>query len=366
MIAARQTDRPASHCSRRWRCVCAAFAWIILAPTALAQQGEPWTLQLKSNVSVASSIVRIEDVVEPISIPADVWNSLSRASVGLVPIDGRPLQLMRYRLAEALAQSKLVTAPILWVGPESTSVKSTPVVQASAIAVATLEVAASETVDPQQIDPQEKRLIERVVERAMEGSLSEYKYEIDWTRLPTSKTQDITGYLRVALPQTITEGVARFVLTANVADEVREVPVYLQITRRPRAIVATQNLSRGQIIGPSQLEWKVIDSTVRSDRLASDMQQLIGQEVKRNVPAGRWVEQSDVGPPILVRRNDMVEVMVVGGAIVIRTGGKALGEGSEGDLVQIETIEDRKRLLARVISTGLVEIVTRAPQVQRR
>ncbi|WP_417745802.1 flagellar basal body P-ring formation chaperone FlgA [Rosistilla oblonga] len=344
-----------------WQLVCAVGVWLgLFSSAALAQQSDPWTLQLKPNVTVTSSIVRVEDVVQPVSIPDNVWDQLRKSTVGLIPTDGRPLQLMRYRLAEALNHSKLVTAPILWVGPESTSVRSNPVVQVAAKVVTTMAEVA-----PKEIDPQSKRLIERVVEKAMQDYENDFKYKIDWERLPIAQVEEITSYQRVAVPTTITAGVARFVLTSTVEGEKREVPVYLQINELPRGIVATQNLSRGQIIGPSQLQWKVIDSTVRSDHLATDMSQLIGQEVKRNVPAGRWVQQTDVGPPILVRRNDMVEVMVVGGAIVIRTGGKAMGEGSEGDLIQIETIEDRKRLLARVISTGLVEIVTRAPQVQR-
>ncbi|QDV67490.1 flagellar basal body P-ring biosynthesis protein FlgA [Rosistilla carotiformis] len=364
MIAERHEFRSSATQRRSgvsWQIVCAVGVCLgMLSTAALAQQSDPWTLQLKPNVSVTSSIVRVEDVVQPVSIPDNVWEQLRKSTVGLVPTDGRPLRLMRYRLAEALNHSKLVTAPILWVGPESTSVRSNPIVQVAAKVVTTVAEVA-----PKEIEPQSKRLIERVVEQAMQDYETDFEYKIEWARLPIDKVEDITSYQRVAVPTTITAGVARFVLTASVEGQTREVPVYLQITQLPRAIVATQNLSRGQIVGASQLQWKVIDSKVRSDQLATDMSQLIGQEVKRNVPAGRWIEQSDVGPPILVRRNDMVEVMVVGGAIVIRTGGKALGEGSEGDLVQIETIEDRKRLLARVISTGLVEIVTRAPQVKR-
>ena len=53
----------------------------------------------------------------------------------------------------------------------------------------------------------------------------------------------------------------------------------------------------------------------------------------------------------------------MGGGITVTTNAKSHGDGAESDLIEIETFEPRKRLLARVVQPGLVEIVTRAPKV---
>ncbi|MEZ6091265.1 MAG: flagellar basal body P-ring formation chaperone FlgA [Pirellulaceae bacterium] len=322
-------------------------------------QTQSWTLQLKSNVTVSASIVRVSDVVLPISIPDEQWSQLGKATIGLVPTDGRPLRLMRYRLAEALSQSKLVSAPILWVGPESTTVKSSPVVQASAT-----QPIAQVRLLKEDLQPQSKRLIESAVKQAMREAKDLYTFEIDWSRVSVDALRDVTTFQKIAVPETITEGTARFILTAYVSGSPRDIPIYLEISALPRAIVAARNLSRGQILSADDLDWKSIGERDRAEQAISDLNSLIGQEVKRNIQAGRWISTSDVGPPILVRRNDVIEVMVVGGSVIVRTGGKALDDGAEGDLIQIETVEDRKRLLARVVGSGLVEIVTRAPQVR--
>lgn len=354
----------------------------------IANEKKPWTLQLKRDTTVQTTVVRVGDVVHPVAVPAERWAKLSQSTIGLVPSDGRPLRLKRYRLAEALSQSPLVDAPILWVGSESMTVKSSPVAQTSVQTTHAIDHTHTTTADynttilgtpptqgavkpvrltigSEKLTDYSKRLIERVVSQAMLEAKDEYRYEIDWQRVPVAKTNGIRVYERVSVPQQIVEGTARFVLTARVGKDTRQVPVHLEVTSLPRAIAAVGTIRRGQIISESDL--KVVAVSEKDERNAeiNDIKLVVGQEAKRTITQGRFIQQSDIGPPILVRRGDLIEIVVAGGAVVVRTSGKAISDGAEGQLVQVETLEKRKRLLARVIASGQVEIVTRAPQVQR-
>jgi len=83
------------------------------------------------------------------------------------------------------------------------------------------------------------------------------------------------------------------------------------------------------------------------------------------VRANQPINRGDVGSPILVHRGDLIEIRVVGGGISVTTNAKALGDGAVSELIEIETLQPRKRLIARVVQPGMVEIVTRAPKVTR-
>jgi flagella basal body P-ring formation protein FlgA len=89
-------------------------------------------------------------------------------------------------------------------------------------------------------------------------------------------------------------------------------------------------------------------------------------EVRTTLRADQPISIGNIGSPILIHRGDLVELRVLSGGVTVKTNAKSLGDGSESDLVEIETMRPRKRLVARVVQTGLVEIVTRSPAMRFR
>ena len=77
----------------------------------------------------------------------------------------------------------------------------------------------------------------------------------------------------------------------------------------------------------------------------------------------RPIVKSDVRKPTLVRRGDLLDLRVVGAGIVVTTSAKALGDGPLDGLIEVETMRPRKRKIARVVASGVVEILSRPPQV---
>jgi flagella basal body P-ring formation protein FlgA len=49
---------------------------------------------------------------------------------------------------------------------------------------------------------------------------------------------------------------------------------------------------------------------------------------------------------------------------MVATSAKSLSKGAAGDLIAVETLEPRKKIIARVARSGLVEIFTRPPRVR--
>lgn len=83
---------------------------------------------------------------------------------------------------------------------------------------------------------------------------------------------------------------------------------------------------------------------------------LVGLEVRRAVYAGHPVTPSDLGPPTLVRRNEIVVMTYRAGAIALRAEGRALGAGGAGELVEVMNLASRRTVRAVIVGTRTVEV----------
>ena len=58
-----------------------------------------------------------------------------------------------------------------------------------------------------------------------------------------------------------------------------------------------------------------------------------------------------------------MDLRVVGTGNIITTAAKAIEDGPLNGLVEVETLRPRKRKIARVVDSGVVEILSRPPKV---
>ncbi|QEG42180.1 flagellar basal body P-ring formation chaperone FlgA [Roseimaritima ulvae] len=280
--------------------------------TALAQPAAPpmWTLQALGQVTVETSVVRLRDVVKPNAVPPAQWERLGRLVVALVPPDGRRLSLQRQRIAEAFARRIAAPAAVRWAGPEIIFIDYRP----PAAANHRVAAAGNQVAGPRQ------------------------------TRKVATAAATPTAF------------VTNTPHAAESAEAAQAEPL-------PRVVVARRSLRRGDIVSPSDFQLEPLAEGRSSEGLVLDVDAIVGQEVKTSLLKGRPVRRDDLGPPTVIRRGDLLELSVLGGGIVVRTNAKASEEGSVGQLIQVETQQPRRRLLARVVAPGAVEILTRPPQV---
>ena len=83
---------------------------------------------------------------------------------------------------------------------------------------------------------------------------------------------------------------------------------------------------------------------------------MIGLEVRRAVYAGHPVAPADLGPPTLVRRNEIVVMTYSVGGVSLRTEGRALAAGGSGELVEVMNLASRRTVRAVVTGTRSVEV----------
>ncbi len=88
----------------------------------------------------------------------------------------------------------------------------------------------------------------------------------------------------------------------------------------------------------------------------TDPQDVIGLETKVNLYPGRPVRFSDVGPPAVIKRNQIVAMIYRYGALSISTDGRALDRAGVGERVRVMNLDSRLTVTGTVLPDGSVEV----------
>jgi flagella basal body P-ring formation protein FlgA len=82
------------------------------------------------------------------------------------------------------------------------------------------------------------------------------------------------------------------------------------------------------------------------------------------VPAGKVLTADALRTALWVRRGEVVSVYARTAGIQIRTAARARDDGSQGDLVSVESLLDHSAFYARVSGMREVEVYARSPRVE--
>jgi flagella basal body P-ring formation protein FlgA len=155
-------------------------------------------------------------------------------------------------------------------------------------------------------------------------------------------------------------GPQRLRLLLDEQGQSRAIDLECRLTPRPWVVTAAGPLRRGRNLEASDLEMRPLEQEV--DELESffftDVQQALGLRVTQAVTSGQPLRRSHTAPPMVIDRHAGVEVLVRSGLIEITTQGRSLDAGGLGDIIAVEILPQKHRLMARVLDSHRVEVVT--------
>jgi flagella basal body P-ring formation protein FlgA len=80
----------------------------------------------------------------------------------------------------------------------------------------------------------------------------------------------------------------------------------------------------------------------------------IGKEARVAIYPGRPVLQGNLVTAALVDRNQLVSLIYIADGLAIRTEGRALARGGEGDFIEVMNLASRTKITGRVASDGSI------------
>ncbi len=117
-------------------------------------------------------------------------------------------------------------------------------------------------------------------------------------------------------------------------------------------VVPTRTIRAAAIISDTDVALAGGSLVNAFDRTAD----VIGQEARRTLYAGRPVLLDDVGPPAVVARNQIVPLRFLGSGLVIMTEGRSLDRGGVGDRIRIMNLSSRNMLFGQIQADGTVQV----------
>jgi flagellar basal body P-ring formation protein FlgA len=127
------------------------------------------------------------------------------------------------------------------------------------------------------------------------------------------------------------------------------------------AAVLARTIERNEILKSSDV---VIErrakAEVGTDPAARD--RAVGMQARRQLRAGQAIRTADLAKPDLVQRDQNVTLIYDAPGIYLTMRGKALDNGTEGDVVNVMNLQSKRTLSGTVTGRGQVSITPPAPR----
>jgi flagellar basal body P-ring formation protein FlgA len=125
--------------------------------------------------------------------------------------------------------------------------------------------------------------------------------------------------------------------------------------------VLTRSVERTDILKSADV---VVERRPRSEvgSDATTREQAVGMQMRRASRAGQPLRAADLVKPDLVQRDQAVAVIFQTAGLYLTTRGKALDNGTEGDVVSVLNIQSKRTVTGTVTGRGQVTIQVATPQ----
>ncbi len=126
--------------------------------------------------------------------------------------------------------------------------------------------------------------------------------------------------------------------------------------------VLKNSIAAGQTIYEKDVKIKDFDlqllSSLSSDFLQNS-EQIVGMQAKTNIKSNSFIYFQDIKNPVILKANEIIDLVLTGDGFSITTRGKAMQPGALGNLIKVQNIKSKKILFGVIIDKKTVEIRSR-------
>ena len=121
--------------------------------------------------------------------------------------------------------------------------------------------------------------------------------------------------------------------------------------------VATRSLARGAVLQAADISLLPRNTAALGSGYITDLEQILGKELKRHLNHGAVVRLSNLKAPRAVKRGDALRVEATSGSLLIVAPGIALADGKVGQQIRVRNTDSKRIIKARVVAPGRVEVI---------
>ncbi len=326
---------------------------IVLALSLGSSSVQGVELVLREHATLVGPIVRLGDVADLSAASMSVLKELSATPLVPSPASGVSRFLQRTEVRDLLATRGVDIQSIRISGATAVELGKAP-------AVSKTEVDESLSVIP---DQEIESLLLVAVEQYLQDQTGHDQWRVS-LKLGSRDYRELSHFgtnLAVQGGRRPWTGSQQFEVGG--ANRDKQVTVRAKVTKIQAVLFTRQPIKKGDIIRATDVEIRQHEGRVSNTALRT-MEQVIGMEAKRSIPASTIVQENQVQAPIQVQRGETVTVIARTGGISVRTYAVAKQSGAMGDLVKVETLDGKQQFAARVSGQRQLEILAAGAQAR--
>jgi flagella basal body P-ring formation protein FlgA len=362
------------------------FAAFVALGSACATAGEIW---LRDHAAPVGSIVRLADVADLRGFDDERSRQLALVELFAAPPVASTRYLSRVELRDLLARHGRETRDIGFEGAEAVVIAwpaepnaNVPATTPSASGVARPPTSGFRNIgtptrfarparepivlSQQQIDAIADHLREVITYYVEDttGKVGTIEVECQLPLRDAERLVAATSELTISGGRTPYTGYQLLQVSAETDDGTLTLPLRVRVRDMTPVAILTRGVARGELVTASHVVFEPLPDDARLPPTAvpiADAGELVGREAARNLRAGQVLTTDLCLPPTMVRRGQLVNVTAAGGGIRITRQAVARADGRQGEVIEVETTDNSDRLVARVVGSGTLAIVTAVP-----
>jgi flagella basal body P-ring formation protein FlgA len=317
-----------------------------------AGAAEQIVLRFQIDPQISNSIVRLGDIVEIVAGNAPSLEKLRDTPLGPAPRLGAVQTWHRSDVLQHLELRGVQPGGVRWTGPESMKLHRAAPSEDSKVGLM-----APAFTDQRVLDVATNNVSIAIKDylNLQSRSRTDWRVSVD---IPTESARLLQSRSMIASiggGESPWTGEQNFVIQVKKNGKLIELPLRGEVSLPPMVVVAKGPLRRDQILTEDLLAYAPLPRNADERNYFTEISQLVGKQLRRSVSTSQAIDSDLLGEPIVISRNDMVEVESISGNVVVRTTGKSLGNGAVGELVDVE-MPNRRKILATVMGPSKVRI----------
>ncbi len=129
-----------------------------------------------------------------------------------------------------------------------------------------------------------------------------------------------------------------------------------QVIVQGQVLVTTRPLARGERLTEEHVQLVERDLASLPRGYFDDPQPVVGQQARRHLAADTVLNPQLIEAPRLVRRGEEVTLVADSNGFAIRSRGKAMADGSSGEVIRVRSRDSKRIIEGRVLSAGVVKV----------
>lgn len=121
-------------------------------------------------------------------------------------------------------------------------------------------------------------------------------------------------------------------------------------------VVSVKPLTHGSTVGADDVQLAELNVSQLSGQYLSSLDEVIGKDVKRSITAGLPVQQSQLMPPLMVKRGEAVMIRATSSIVAVKVSGIALTDGRLGEQIRIKNQSSSRIVSATMVGPNLAEV----------